>query len=78
MALPTHLAAQRSMDHRGTPASPGLVATVVPDEHLKQVGLLAADEKPSATFGAIYRIPDERAKEVLEVLDHREKGAVSC
>jgi cation transport regulator ChaC len=63
--------AQRSMDHRGTPAFPGLVATLVADEHLQAMGLRDASEPQSETFGAVYRIPDEDAEQVLADLDHR-------
>lgn len=62
------------MDHRGTPTSPGLVVTLVPDDHLVGVGLREPSDPPSKTFGAIYRIPESEVQEVLADLDHREKG----
>jgi cation transport regulator ChaC len=65
--------AQRSMDHRGTPAFPGLVATLVADDHLQAMGLKDANEPQSETFGAVYRIPTEDAEQVLADLDHRYK-----
>jgi ChaC-like protein len=67
----TTTTAQRSMDHRGTPAFPGLVATLVADDHLQAMGLKDTSEPQSETFGAVYRIPDEDAEQVLADLDHR-------
>ena len=51
---------QGSEDHRGTPESPGRVATLVPDPEGRVVG-------------AAYRIEGERDA-ILAYLDHREKG----
>ncbi|CAM9391544.1 unnamed protein product [Chrysoparadoxa australica] len=68
------LFAQLSMDHRGTPTNPGLVATLVSDTDLEKLGVRSSDDEPSVTYGAAYRIPQELAEEVLGVLDFREKG----
>jgi cation transport regulator ChaC len=51
---------QGSEDHRGTPDSPGRVATLVPWPEARVVG-------------AVYRI-DGDLKTILDYLDHREKG----
>lgn len=51
---------QGSEDHRGTPQSPGRVATLVPDPQGRVVG-------------AVYRLEGQTDK-ILSYLDHREKG----
>lgn len=51
---------QGSEDHRGTPQSPGRVATLVPDPEGRVVG-------------AVYRI-DGELEAIFAYLDHREKG----
>jgi len=68
------LFAQRSMDHRGTPASPGLVVTAVSDEDLQVLNYYNEDQEPSITHGVAYCIPKDKAQEVLADLDYREKG----
>ena len=69
----TRYFAQRSQDHRGTPAAPGLVATVVRDEDLIQLEL--QDEGYTGScVGTAYRVADEDARQVLDDLDFREKG----
>ncbi|CAM9390715.1 unnamed protein product, partial [Hapterophycus canaliculatus] len=62
------------MDHRGTPACPGLVATLISDSDLETMGKRSADEPSSRTQGVAYLIPDDKADEVLAGLDFREKG----
>jgi len=52
---------QGSTDHRGVPGAPGRVVT------LEAV-------RDARTFGAAYRVADERTVEVLMGLDHRERG----
>ena len=66
--------AQRSMDHRGTPERPGWTVTCVSDEDLEALGARSAEDAPSLTHGRCYRIPDDRADQVLHDLDVREKG----
>ena len=65
--------AQRSTDHRGTPAAPGLVVTVVKDEDLAQ---LPGGQTwvGGETTGVAYRVPDQEVNRVLSELDFREKG----
>lgn len=69
--------AQRSMDHRGTPGRPGLVATMITDaQHTAMLDLPPGEDGEWATgvCGVCYRISDEHAAEVLDALDFREKG----
>lgn len=54
---------QASMDHRGTPARPGRVATIV-------------ERKGEQVVGRAYRIEGDR-ESILAYLDHREKGGYS-
>ncbi|CAN0393676.1 unnamed protein product [Ascophyllum nodosum] len=68
------LFAQKSMDHRGTPQSPGLVATLISDADLEALGKRSLGDPPSKTRGVAYLIPDNRADAVLAALDFREKG----
>lgn len=68
---------QKSMDHRGTPASPGLVCSMIPDAALEALGCRAAGDPPSRTRGSLYRVPDGDAEAVLADLDFREKGGYS-
>ncbi len=52
---------QGSPDHRGTPARPGRVVTLLPS--------------PEATcWGMAYRVSDQIYQETLAQLDHREQG----
>ena len=70
---PDRYFAQKSQDHRGTPAAPGLVATVVRDEDLVKLAL--QDEGYTGScVGTAYRVADEDARQVLDDLDFREKG----
>ena len=52
---------QASPDHRGTPAAPGRVVTLIEDPS-------------SSVIGAAYRIAAESAPGVLAALDHRERA----
>lgn len=52
---------QSSVDHRGTPAQPGRVVTLV-----------QADGE--ACWGMAYRLAPEKLKATLKALDHREVG----
>ncbi len=52
---------QGSIDHRGTPGAPGRVVTLV-------------EEAAAWCHGAAFRIDDARAPQVLDQLDHRERG----
>ena len=66
--------AQSSCDHRGTPDSPGLVATLLEDGELAARGLRDASLPPSTTCGLAYRVGPADVDSVLENLDVREKG----
>ena len=57
----------------GTPAAPGLVATVVRDEDLVKLELQDKGYTGSCV-GTAYRVADEDARQVLDDLDFREKG----
>eukprot|EP01060_Flectonema_neradi_P008916 TRINITY_DN16384_c0_g1_i1.p1 TRINITY_DN16384_c0_g1~~TRINITY_DN16384_c0_g1_i1.p1 ORF type:complete len:221 (+),score=38.39 TRINITY_DN16384_c0_g1_i1:77-664(+) len=52
---------QGSADHRGTEEFPGRVVTLVEDT-------------AAVTWGKALRVPGDKAEEVAEGLDHREKG----
>lgn len=53
---------QHSTDHRGTPANPGRVVTLVPAEENSRV------------YGIAYKIKDSDIEQVVGHLDYREKG----
>lgn len=65
------LFAQRSCDHRGTARFPGVVLNLVSDEYLSSQGYLLP---ASRCEGRAWRVPRERAQEVVADLDYREKG----
>ncbi|MCS5636549.1 MAG: gamma-glutamylcyclotransferase, partial [Myxococcota bacterium] len=52
---------QASTDHRGIPAQPGRVVTLI-------------REAGARCFGAAYRLQDQDREDVLVRLDHRERG----
>eukprot|EP00729_Bicosta_minor_P018258 gene18258-8404_t len=58
---------QTSVDHRGTPAKPGRVCTILPATHPDLVG-----EGEGSTAGMVYEIADIDA--LLPELDFREKN----
>jgi len=75
------------MDHRGTPQTPGLVATMLTEEqHAAIVGGAGGDasgggdggdgegDGDAGVCGVCYLISDADAAEVLDALDFREKG----
>ena len=70
--------AQRSCDHRGTPESPGLVATLLSDKELVALGVRDGDAKaPSTCVGICYLVGPDDVETVLANLDFREKGGYS-
>ena len=62
------LFAQQSADHRGTPAAPGLVATVLTDDELEQLSLRAPGEAASSCCGMCYRVAPDDVPAVLSNL----------
>ena len=68
------LFAQGSTDHRGTPAAPGLVATLLIDAQLEALKLRVPGEPASTCCGVCYRVGEADAEKVLAGLDFREKG----
>ncbi|CAI4060491.1 hypothetical protein N7582_001631 [Saccharomyces uvarum] len=77
---------QSSTDHRGTPESPGRVATLIPYEEIVGRPAFLKDfnrysqgtpiQGPDdlITIGVVYYIPTEHAQEVREYLDIREQN----
>lgn len=63
---------QGSTDHRGSPARPGRVVTLLPDDHetLDQAGSFRAER----CWGTAYEVPSSDPEHVLLGLDHRERG----
>lgn len=57
---------QHSTDHRGTPANPGRVVTLVPAEENSRV------------YGIAYKIKDSDIEQVVGHLDYREKGVMNA
>jgi len=55
---------QASTDHRGVPAKPGIVVTLVPDPN-------------AVTVGVAYALDPDVATPILEALDYRERGGYS-
>ena len=68
------LFAQRSTDHRGTPAAPGLVATVLTDEQLEVLKL----RSPGTPYGALNRLAPERHMECRHMECRQATGARLC
>jgi cation transport protein ChaC len=68
------LFAQGSTDHRGTPAAPGLVATLLTDEQCESLRLRTPGEPASTCCGVCYRVGEADVEGVLGNLDFREKG----
>jgi hypothetical protein len=67
--------AQRSTDHRGDPAFPGIVCTLLKDAEFRAIrDPDHGSEEKTLTEGLIYTVPPELADECLEDLDFREKG----
>ena len=60
--------AQRSMDHRGNPEFPGIVATLVEDDNS------TISHERSECIGLIFHVPDSEVDALIRELDYREKG----
>jgi cation transport protein ChaC len=63
---------QASEDHRGTPASPGRVVTLIERSFWETLGDLEHEKTAEKVWGAAYHIIPERVGEVKEYLDIRE------
>ena len=68
------LFAQRSTDHRGTPAAPGLVATVLTDEQLEVLKL----RSPGTPYRALNGLGPERHMECRHMECRQATGARLC
>jgi alpha-tubulin suppressor-like RCC1 family protein/cation transport regulator ChaC len=71
--------AQKSADHRGTPAFPGIVCTLLSDDEVHSIQAMRGDshernDLPSMTEGVVYTIPADQVDNCLAELDFREKG----
>lgn len=73
--------AQKSADHRGTPAFPGIVCTLLSDnevrciqEEMRGNPQPRRNDVPSMTEGVVYTIPADQVDDCLAELDFREKG----
>ncbi|KFY67461.1 hypothetical protein V497_00402 [Pseudogymnoascus sp. VKM F-4516 (FW-969)] len=66
---------QESHDHRGTPAHPGRVVTLLTREHWATLPDVHA--APEKVWGAAYHIPASHAAEVRDYLDIREINGYS-
>lgn len=68
---------QASEDHRGTPASPGRVVTLIERSFWETLGDSEHEEPAEKVWGAAYHIMPEKAQQVREYLDIREINGYS-
>ncbi|KAG8527066.1 uncharacterized protein KY384_008495 [Bacidia gigantensis] len=68
---------QASEDHRGTPASPGRVVTLIERSYWETLGEQVTTSEPHKVYGAAYRIPAAHVEEVKKYLDIREINGYS-
>ncbi|KAL8994866.1 MAG: hypothetical protein Q9169_005287 [Polycauliona sp. 2 TL-2023] len=68
---------QASEDHRGTPAHPGRVVTLIDRSHYDSIVPPSTPAPSYRVWGAAYHIPQEHVKEVQEYLDIREINGYS-
>jgi glutathione-specific gamma-glutamylcyclotransferase len=66
--------AQKSTDHRGTPAFPGIVCTLLTQPEYQMATGSKIDRHDCFVDGLVYHVPDHHVEECLQDLDHREKG----
>ncbi|KAL9138122.1 MAG: hypothetical protein Q9175_000639, partial [Cornicularia normoerica] len=66
-----------SEDHRGTRSSPGRVVTLIERSFWDTLGEKPTATTPERVYGASYRIPRSRVKEVQDYLDIREINGYS-
>ncbi|KAG6995484.1 glutathione-specific gamma-glutamylcyclotransferase [Physcia stellaris] len=67
---------QASEDHRGTPASPGRVVTLIEQSYYEKL-VKPEPNHPLPVHGAAYRIPPQHVAEVSAYLDLREINGYS-
>ena len=68
---------QASEDHRGTPASPGRVVTLIERSFWETLGDSEHEKTAAKVWGAAYHIIPEKVQEVQEYLDLREINGYS-
>ena len=62
------------MDHRGTPAFPGMVCTLVSREDLLTLELLTEGDTEPSSIGVVYMVEKHAIDPLIAELDFREKG----
>jgi alpha-tubulin suppressor-like RCC1 family protein/cation transport regulator ChaC len=65
---------QKSTDHRGNPAFPGIVCTLLKDDEFNPFRSASMNTDGSLVEGVIFHVPPDLVEECLLELDFREKG----